>query len=171
MMRQGGEDFRRRTRNVEEESDAVLVAKVAQRLGKRHQMIVVHPDQIIRREDVVQLTGEEVVDAQIAAQIATGEFCAVDLVVENRPQHAIGEAVVVFLVIFLGEVADDVSDLVARDRPGFDLGARRYASAPTEPNPRHALERRLDGDLEPAGTHPALIRNGYPVRYYDEPRQ
>ena len=47
VVGQRGEDFRRRKRNVQEEADPVLVAALAQRLGERDQVIVVHPDDVV----------------------------------------------------------------------------------------------------------------------------
>ena len=38
---------------MKKESDAVLVAALAQRLGERHQVIVVHPDEVVRPEHIV----------------------------------------------------------------------------------------------------------------------
>src|SRR5262249_34906358 len=155
-----------------EEADAVLVAELAQGLGKRHQVIIVHPNQIVRLQHLVDLVREIVVDTQVAGQIATGEFGKVDAVVQDRPQHPVGEAVVVFLVILLGEIGNDVGDLVFDDLAGLDLAARGDAATPAEPDSGRTLERGLDGNFEAAGARLAvLIRNGDPVRYYDEPRQ
>ena len=115
MVGQRGQDLGRRARDVEEEADAVLVPALAQCLGERHQMIIMHPDQILRREHLVQLAREMIVDPQIAAQIAARELGEIDAIVQDRPQHTIGEAVVVFLVVLPGEVDGDVGDLVVHD--------------------------------------------------------
>jgi hypothetical protein len=143
------------------------MAALAQRLGERHQVIVVHPDQIVGLEQLVQLPGEGVVDPQVAAEIAMREFRALELVVQDRPQHAIGKSVVVLLVILLGEITDDIGDVVALDRARLGLGGRRDAPAPTKPRPLHALERRLDGDFKPAGAHGTFVGNSHSIGDYD----
>ena len=48
------------------------------------------------------------IDAQIAVEIDRVEFGQIDAVVEDRPQHAIGEAVVIFLEIGLREIERDI---------------------------------------------------------------
>src|SRR5215472_2067077 len=96
-----------------------------------------------------------------------GEFRAIELIVQDRPQYAIGESVVVFLVILLGEIAHDVSNVVALDRARALLGSRRDASAPAKPRPLHALEGSLDRDLEPAGPHGAFVGDGHSIGDYD----
>ena len=40
--------FWRRARDVKEKADAVLMSALAQCLGERHQMIIMHPDEVIR---------------------------------------------------------------------------------------------------------------------------
>src|SRR5262249_61169293 len=78
VMRKGGEDFGRRAWNVQEEADAVLVAKIAQRFGQRHQVIVVDPDQVVRPEHVVQLAGKVVVAPQITREGRAGRIRRLD---------------------------------------------------------------------------------------------
>ena len=119
----------------------------------------------------MQLLRKMIVDPQIAREVAAGEFGEIDTIVQDRPQHAVGEAIVVFLEVLLGEIGDDVFDLVAHGLVRLDLGARHDSSAPAKPDSRHAFERRLDGDFEPAGAGSALVGNGDAIRYYDELRQ
>src|SRR5215470_7080982 len=81
MMRQCRDDLRRRTRNVEEEANAILVAQIAQRLGEWDQVIVMDPDQIVGLDQLVELPGEGIVDPQVSTEIATREFSALELIV------------------------------------------------------------------------------------------
>ena len=85
MIWQRGEDFRRRKRNVEEVADPVLMPAIAQRLRERHQMIVVHPDDIVGPQQLVELAGEILVDANIAGQIAARELGEIEPIMQNRP--------------------------------------------------------------------------------------
>ena len=70
MVRQRGENLGRRKRHMQEKSDAVAVTAVAQHFCKRNEMIVVHPDDIVGLQQIVQLVGEVRVDAPVAAEIA-----------------------------------------------------------------------------------------------------
>src|SRR4029077_3633847 len=102
MVRQRRTELGWRTGNMEEEADPVLVAKLAQRLGERYQVIVMNPDQIVGLDQLMQLPGEGVVDPQVSAEIAMSEFGALELIMQDRPQHAVRKPAVIFLVVLLG---------------------------------------------------------------------
>src|SRR6185437_14255400 len=89
VVRQRRQDFRRRTRNVQKKSDPVLVSAIAQGLGERNQMIVVHPDDIVRPQQPFEMTGVIFVDTHIAAEIAAGKLSEIEPVMKDRPEHAI----------------------------------------------------------------------------------
>jgi hypothetical protein len=59
-------------------------------------------------EHLMQFAREVFVDTQIAAQIAARALSEVDAVVQYRPQHAICESVIVFLMVLFGEIERDV---------------------------------------------------------------
>ena len=61
------------------------------------------------------------VDAEIAAEIAAREFRKIEPVMQDRPQHAVGEAVVVFLVVVFGKVGDDILDVFVFDGLAFSV--------------------------------------------------
>jgi hypothetical protein len=48
-------------------------------------MIIMHPDEVIRPEHLVQLAREVIIDTQIAAQIPARELGQIDAVVQDRP--------------------------------------------------------------------------------------
>ena len=56
-----------------------------------------NPDYIIRPNEFVQFAGEMLVDAHVAGEIAAGIFGEIQPIVQDRPQHSIGKAVVVFV--------------------------------------------------------------------------
>ena len=60
---QRGKYLRRWTRNVKEKADAILVPALAQCLGERHQVIIMHPDEVIGLKHLVQLACEVIIDA------------------------------------------------------------------------------------------------------------
>jgi len=172
VVRQRGQHFRRWARDVKEEADTVLVAALAERLGERHQVIIMHADEILWPEHIVQFAREVIIDSQIAAQIATRELGKVNAVVQDRPQHAIGEAVVVFLVVLFRKIECNVGDLVVHYLLRCDLGARGDLPAPAEPDAGLVLERPVHGDFQSAGARLCIfLGNGDPIRDYDELRQ
>jgi len=61
------------------------------------------------------------IDASIAAEIAAGKFREIDAIMQDRPQHPIGEAVVIFLIVGFAEVGDNVGHVTAFKGPGGDV--------------------------------------------------
>ena len=115
VIGQRRENFRRREWNVDEKADLVVVAAIAQRLGQRNQMIVVHPDHVVGPQQFFKMRGEILVDAEITAEVAAREFGKIEPVMQDRPQHAVGETVVEFLIVVLAQIDGGVSDVVVRD--------------------------------------------------------
>ena len=55
---------------MQEKPDRVAMAALAQHLGQRNEMIVVHPHDVVRVKQAAQPIGEVHIDAAIAAEIA-----------------------------------------------------------------------------------------------------
>src|SRR5215831_20065457 len=110
------------------------------------------------------------VDTAIAAEIAARKLRQIEPVVQDRPQHAIGEAVVIFLIVGLDQVGDDVGHVAALNGPGRDLLFSRNRSTPAEPEAAVALEQRAHRNGKPARLAIAA-RDGYTVGNDDQPRQ
>ena len=104
MMRQRLKDVGRRAGRVEEKPDRIAVAARPQLASEQHQMIIVHPDDVVVPEQRAQTIGEHAIDPHIAAGVGAGIFLQVDAVVKDRPQHAVGEAVVIFLDVVFRQV-------------------------------------------------------------------
>ena len=129
-----------------------------------------HPHDVVGSEQRLQAPGEKFVDAKVAAEIAAREFGKVEPVMQDRPQHPIGEAVVEFLVVVLAQIGGGVSDVVVLDDPGRARIVISRAPAPAKPKAAAPPQRRPDRDFEPPGARVA-IGNANSVRDYDEPRQ
>src|SRR5262249_7567648 len=116
------------------------------------------------------MSGEIPIDAEIAAEVTTREFGEIQAVMQNRPKHTVGEAVVEFLVVVLAEDSGGVRNAARSD--GFHPPRRVVGNAPAPAEPKAAvpLERWPDRNFEPTGPR-AMIRNANSVRHYDEPRQ
>ena len=57
-------------------------------------MIVVHPNDVIGLKKRFEVTGEILVYSEVAAKIASRQFGEIEPIMQDRPQHTIGEAVV-----------------------------------------------------------------------------
>ena len=163
VVGQASHHLRRRHRNVEKEADPVGVAAASQRVGDRNQVIVVHPDQVVGLDDPLELGREMIVHPHVAGEVAPRELGEVEAEVEDRPQHAIGEAVVIFLVVLDREIGHDVGDVLLHHRVSFDLRLCDRLAAPTEPDAAVTFQCGPQRDFEATGAVGA-IRDAHPVR-------
>ena len=69
---------------MQEKADPVTDAAFPQPLAEREQMIVVHPDQVVRLDQRLQRLGKARIDALIALREAAFELGDVDPVMEER---------------------------------------------------------------------------------------
>ena len=165
-----GQYIGRRAGNVEEEADRIDAAARPEFARQRHQMIVVNPDDVVLLDDRFELIGEQAVDAHVAALVGARIFLQIDPIVQDRPQHPVGEAVVIFLVIGLGEVDDRVFDPAAPDAARRRRFLIADVAAPAEPDADAFAQRGLDGDRQPAGKLLARVGKGHSIRDDDQAR-
>ena len=171
--RQHPEQIEGRKRDVQEERHAHVRTQRAQVLGAAGQVVVVDPDEIVVADDFVGPPCEELVHALVDLEIAAIEGRAFEQRVEERPERAVREAVVVALD--LGVPERNRLELVGAFRHrkrlvGVDAGAR-----PTDPDASALAHGRIEGCDEPsAGSFDlesilgALHRDRQSVAQYDE---
>jgi len=150
VVRHRRKDLRRRHRDVQKKIDPVGVAAPSQRVRDRDQVIVVHPDQVVLPDYFFELGREMIIDPEISAEIPTRELSEIKPVMQNRPQHTVGEAVVIFLVVVVGQVGDGIFDVLVLDGMRFQLACCRDPAAPAKPDAAVPLKRRPQRDFEPA---------------------
>ncbi len=85
MVGKDGYEFRGWERYVQKKADAIGVAPLAKLISERDEVIVVGPKQIVRPDDLGQLVGKMLVDAEISAEIAPGKLREIDAVMQDRP--------------------------------------------------------------------------------------
>ena len=147
---QGGQQPARRPRDVEEEPDPAAHAAAAQLVAQRDHVIVLHPHHVVRLDQRQHRIGKPLVGALVAAGEAALVLGQVDAIVEQRPQRAVGIAVVVFLDVLLFEVDRGRGHAVGAlevDQPGELVG---HFARPAEPDPAMGAQRRRERDGQPA---------------------
>ena len=113
-----------------------------------------------------------IVDTQITTQVSPRELGKIDSIMQDRPEHPIREAVVVFAVVLFGEIERDVANTAAFRPLRRNLGADANLSAPAEPNAGFLFERRVDSDFKSACASLRIsVRNRDSVRNDDKLRQ
>ncbi len=143
----------------------------AQPFAERQEVIILHPDDVVLLDQRKEAVRELLVDAFIAATEFILIFGKVDAVVKERPQRAVGIAVVIFLDIMGFEVdrcGGEAVDAFHRELAGelFDLVSR-----PAEPYPAAFVQRRAHRDRKPAlrSRRAAALRDRHAVRDDDQP--
>ena len=112
----------------------------AQFLAEGDQVIVVHPEQVVRLEQGLQGVREALADPDVALVVVAIEAGEVGAVVKERPQGAVREAVVVLLVVLVRQVRGRRGESAAIESLGRDAGAVGDLAAPAEPQPAGLLE-------------------------------
>jgi hypothetical protein len=113
-----------------------------------------------------------IVDTQITTQVSPRELGKIDSIMQDRPEHPIREAVVVFAVVLFGEIECDVANTVAFRPLRRNPGAGADLSAPAEPNAGFLFERRVDSDFKSAcASLRIFVRNRDSVRNDNKMRQ
>ena len=151
IVRQHGNHLGGREGHVQEKAYPIGKTAFAQLVRDRDEVIIVHPNYVIGLHDFGELGGEMPVDSEIAAEVATRELGQVDAVVQDRPQHAVGEAVVIFLIILFRQIGDDVAPVEALEGVCRDLVRRDDLAAPAKPDAVDVLEDGGQRDLQAAG--------------------
>ena len=129
-------------------TDPVRVPALAQRRGEGDQVIVVDPNNVVGPKQPVQRAFEVVIDAEITAQIAAREFGEVEPTMQDRSQHAVGEAVVKLLVVVAAKSDRHVRDAVVRGGPGSASRVRPFQ--PNQTPPRRDSAGRIATSRPPA---------------------
>src|SRR3954447_8633538 len=96
-----------------------------------------HPDEIVGTHDFIEFGRKVLVDPHIARQVATRKFGEIEAIMQHRPEHAVGKAVVIFLVILGAEAGHDVVDVLVPDGAGVECPSlASYLAAPADPKSR-----------------------------------
>ena len=146
------------------------MAARAQFARESHQVIIVHPDDVVLVQQRAQVIRIEVVHADVAARVSAGVLLQVNAVVENRPEHAIGEPVAIFLNVVVRQVDLDMGDFVEIEGSRLANWLVGHLAAPAKPHAVLIFERsfhRRGQFVSERGI--SLFRRHDPVGYYDEP--
>ena len=152
---------------MQEKTDPVGVASPPQCVRDRDQVIVVDPDEIVTLDDFLKLGRKVIVDPEIPAEVPERKLGEVEPIVQYRPQHPIGETVIVFLIIMLSQIGDDVFDVLVLDGSHSQLVLRSNLPAPSKPHATVVLQRRPQRHFEPAGALGAIAGGNRNTIGYD----
>ena len=136
---------------MQEEADAAADATLAQQCAKRDQVIVVDPDDVILAQQGRELVGEQCVDLVVGLAGGTVVVDQIQAEVQQRPQRAVGKAVVVAVHLALAQVHGDVVDVTVF-LPVQRAAAVLYRlAAPAEPQAAAFLQGGQQADSQAAG--------------------
>jgi hypothetical protein len=152
---------------VQEESDPVGMAAPPQGIRDRDQVIVVDPDKIVILDDFLQFGRKVIVDPEISAEVSPRKLGEVQPIMQDRPQHPVGEPIIVFLIVMFSQVGDDVFDILVFDGSRSKLVLCSDFPAPAEPHASVVLQCRPQRHLKPAGALGAIASGDRNTIGYD----
>ncbi len=156
-----GQDFRRRERNVKEETDAVADAELAASFGEGNQVIVVDPNDVVRFEQRFQFLRQHRVDPSVTFVLLPVVPRQVDPVVKDRPQRGIGKSTVILVVILLGEAHRGVGDIA--NCLGTGLRGAAYIAIPAKPDTAGLAQCVVNANCKPASSDLPRLDRRYTV--------
>jgi hypothetical protein len=177
--RQDPQDLRRRKRDVEEKPDGGGGQARSDHSRHEHELVVVDPDEVARLPHARDEVGKLLVDCAVHVPLLRVRGNAVEQVVEEGPEHRVGEAVVVLAHLRGREVDRQAPELAQMGIHRLALRVRhsRDVAGPTDPCPPRLLMRTAQAGGQPAaaslhGHVVAFRRHGdrQPVRHENEPR-
>ena len=109
-------------------------------------MIIMDPDDVVGAQHPGETAGEKRVDAEISRGVAVRMAREIKAIVADRPERAVGEAVVIFGDVAARQVRHDEADRPQRAglRRGIDL--LRGLARPAEPDAAPATQGGLQRD-------------------------
>ena len=141
------EELLRRERDVQVEADAQVRPELAQHLRDQLELVVVDPHGGALRGDLGGPVGEALVDREVGVPPLTVELRLGDHVVVDRPQGAVGEALVELLDLLGGQRHRHQLEAVVLER--LELGLR--PAGPADPDAVVGPHDRLQGADQAAG--------------------
>ncbi|VTQ83918.1 Uncharacterised protein [Stenotrophomonas maltophilia] len=140
----------RRHRDVQEKADAAADAALAQQCAERDQVVVVDPDDVILSQQWRELVGEQRIDLVVGLAGAAVVVDQVQPEVQQWPQRAVGETIVVAIDFALAQVHGDVVDVTVL-LPVQRAAAFLYGlAAPAEPQAAALLQGGQQADRQAA---------------------
>ena len=95
VLGEGGEDLRCREGDVQEEAHLPVPARGAQLLAHQQEVVVVHPDDVVRPGQLGEEPAEAAVDPLVGLELGVVEVSEIDAIVEDRPEGAVGVAEII----------------------------------------------------------------------------
>ena len=171
MRRHRHQHARLGERRMQKQAQLIFDTSRPQRIGKAEQVVVVHPDKIVRLQQPRQRLREQLIHPPVAGELVPVEPRQPDLVVQHRPQRAVGEASVELVVVAPRQVHrehGDRSHCARGMRRRF--GLRRYLAAPAEPDAALGTQSVQHSDGQSSGRRFPLGNRRDPVRDDDQAR-
>ena len=146
--RQDAKHLHRGPRDVPKVGDRALRERLADVLWQQHQVIVLHPDRIVRSGLLQHGFGEAAVDAAVVLDEGTLEGEVPEEVMRDRPQHAVGHPLVVVVPLFVGH--RHAADREVGGVGGIGLMLRLVVLPHRHPHAAVLLEHGQKGRRQPA---------------------
>ena len=123
-------------RDMQEEADGRIGHPLSEHSRKKHQVVIMYPDNVILTRDLGHLVAEDPVDAHVGIPEVVAVYGVEGKVMEERPDRLVGEAEVEVVDIILGE-KNPVTPPLSKILPNLVLmPPKTFLSQSTPPYPQ-----------------------------------
>ena len=91
----GARHVRPRPRDMQKKANPVGAAHLTQKTRHGNEMIIMHPDDVIGTQQLMELAGEVFVHPEISGSVSVRQIGEVEAIMANRPKRPIGETAII----------------------------------------------------------------------------
>src|SRR5208282_5227605 len=114
-------------------------------------MIIMHPDDVVGPQELVDLAGKVLVHPEIGGRVGFRKIGEVEAIMTNRPQRPVGEAAIILFDIAARKVAYRIGERSNSPALGAVVTLLSGFARPAKPETSSLPERCLQRDSKPAG--------------------
>ena len=104
-------------------------------------MIIMHPDDVIATQQLMELAGEVFVHPEIGGSVAVRQIGEVEAIMTNRPKRPVGETAIILLDIAARKVAYRIGERSNSSALEGVVALLAGFARPAEPQAARILER------------------------------
>ncbi len=106
-------------------------------------MIIMHPDDVVGTQELMELAGEVFVHPEIGGSVGFRQIGEVEAIMTNRPKRPISETAIILLDIAARKVAYRIGNRSISPILGFGVTLFSGFARPAKPKASTHFERRL----------------------------
>ena len=147
---QGARHIRPRPWDMQEKTNPVGAAHLTQETRHGNEMIIMHPDDVVGPQELVDLAGEMFVHPEIGGRVGFRQIGEVEPIMTNRPKRPVSKAAIILFDIAARKVAYRIGERSNSSVLGNVVALLSGFARPAKPEASSLFERCLQRDSKPA---------------------